>query len=118
MGMGSGSQVYSPNPIVRMLTGNQQAMGLIKNKSQLQQTPSPINDLLAKAMASQANPVSIAQLFPSMSNPSISNPMTNYSGLLGNPMGNQMQGQYGAGRFLGGNVMTNYGSTSNAMNTM
>lgn len=79
---------------------------------------SPINDLLAQSLAAKANPVSMAQLFPSMSNPSISNPMTNYSGLLSNPMVNQMQGQYGAGRFLGGNAMTNYGSTSNAMNTM
>ena len=75
---------------------------------------SPINDLLAQSLAAKANPVSMAQLFPSMSNPSMSNPMTNYSGLLGN----QMQGQYGAGRFLGGNSMANYGSTSNAMNTM
>jgi len=75
---------------------------------------SPINDLLAQAMAAQPAAPTLAQLFPSMQ----STPMTNYSGLLGNPMGNQMQGQYGAGRFLGGNAMANYGSTSNAMNTM
>jgi len=29
-----------------------------------------------------------------------------------------MAGQYGAGRFLGGNTMGNTGMTSNAMNTM
>ena len=82
---------------------------------------SPINDLLAQAMAAQPAAPTLAQLFPSMQfMPQSTNqaPMTNYSGLLGNPMGNQMQGQYGAGRFLGGNAMANYGSTSNAMNTM
>lgn len=119
MGMGSSNgQIYHPDPITRMVLNNQQTMGIGKGKTQEQPMQSPINDLLARAMASQANPVSIAQLFPSMSNPSMSNPMTNYSGLLSNPMGNPMQGQYGAGRFLGGNAMTNYGSTSNAMNTM
>lgn len=78
---------------------------------------SPINDLVAQAMAAKANPVSLAQLFPSMNAPTMGTPMTNYGGLLGqaSPFG---QGQFGAGRFLGGNAMGNTGMTSNAMNTM
>ena len=135
MGMGNaqgGSQVYfdpqtnqyytqnssynnetnAQHPLLRGSYGNQRNYLSGFNPQPAQK--SPINDLVAQAMNAKANPVSIAQLFPNMSNPSMSNLMTNYSGLLSN----QMQGQYGAGRFLGGNAMANYGSTSNAMNTM
>ena len=81
------------------------------------QQKSPISDLVAQAMAAKANPVSMEQLFPSMNAPTMGNPMTNFSGLLGQatPFG---QGQFGAGRFLSGNTMGNTGMTSNAMNTM
>lgn len=89
---------------------------------------SPINNLLAQAMGAKANAPSIASLFPSMGAMSFGNPSLSMGGLLGqqnqfglssfgqaSPFG---QGSFGAGRFLGGNAMANYGSTSNAMNTM
>lgn len=78
-------------------------------------TPSPINDLLARAQAASANVPTLQSLFPSMG----------MQGILGTPMQSPMANQtpmynqfsftspsYGAGRFLGGNAMT-----SNAMNT-
>jgi len=78
-------------------------------------TPSPINNLLAKAAAAQVNVPTLQSLFPSMG----------MQGILGTPMQSPMANQtpmynqfsftspsYGAGRFLGGNAMT-----SNAMNT-
>ena len=99
------------------------AYGMPKNfltgltQATTQNQKSPISDLLAQAMAAKANPVSIEQLFPSMNAPTMGNPMTNFSGLLGQatPFG---QGQFGAGRFLSGNTMGNTGMTSNAMSTM
>ena len=82
-----------------------------------QQQASPISNLVSQAMSAKANPVSLAQLFPSMNAPTMGTPMTNYGGLLSqaSPFG---QGSFGAGRFLGGNAMGNTGMTSNAMNTM
>lgn len=99
------------------------AYGMSKNfltgltQATTQNQKSPISDLLAQAMAAKANPVSMEQLFPSMNAPTMGNPMTNFSGLLGQatPFG---QGQFGAGRFLSGNTMGNTGMTSNAMSTM
>jgi hypothetical protein len=74
---------------------------------------SPINDLVAKAMAAKPNAPTLQSLFPNMGNQS----MMNYQAPMQAPMMNPMAGQYGAGRFLGGNSMSS-GMTSNAMNTM
>ncbi len=89
---------------------------------------SPINNLLAQAMAAKANAPSMASLFPSMGAMSFGNPSLSMGGLLGqqNQFGSSSfgqatpfsQGQFGAGRFLSGNTMGNTGMTSNAMNTM
>jgi hypothetical protein len=115
MGMGSNNgQIYHPDPIARMVLNNQQLFTKGTGRIQPQAKQSPINDLLAKAMAAQPNAPTLAQLFPNLNMPSMyQSPMNNYSGILGNPMA----GQYGAGRFLGGNSMSS-GMTSNAMNTM
>lgn len=67
---------------------------------------SPIADLLAQALAAKPNAPTMAQLFPGMVAPN----MGGSQGILG-------QGQYGAGRFLGSNVMGNPSLTSTAMNT-
>lgn len=77
--------------------------------AQSKQLSSNMQNLVNQAMSAQANPVSMAQLFPYM------NYGTNTGG-LGGLLG--MTGQYGAGRFLGGNAMGNTSMTSNAMNTM
>jgi hypothetical protein len=116
MGMGMGQGVNSgrttywhPDPIVRLnmgydVAGRSGLGGRTSNRPP--QNNSMVNQLVQQAMAAQANPVSMAQLFPYM------NYGDNMGGLLG------MTGQYGAGRFLGGNAMGNTGMTSNAMNTM
>ena len=67
---------------------------------------SPINSLLAQALAAKPNAPTMGQLFPGMSTPN----MGGGQGILG-------QGQYGAGRFLGNNIMGNPSLTSTAMNT-
>jgi len=77
-----------------------------------QNQKSPISDLLTQAMAAKANVPTLQSLFPNMG----------MQGMLSTPMQSTMvspmAGQYGAGRFLGGNTMGNTGMTSNAMNTM
>jgi len=83
------------------------------NKVTTTQQVSPLNDLLAKAMAAKANAPTLQSLFPNMGNQS----MMNYQAPMQAPMVNPMAGQYGAGRFLGNNSMSS-GMTSNAMNTM
>ena len=62
---------------------------------------SPINELLAQSLAAKPNAPTLAQLFPAL--------LSNTGGILG-------QGQYGAGRFLGNNVVGNPSLTSTAMN--
>lgn len=78
----------------------------------MQQTaqPSPISNLLAQALAAKPNAPGLSQLFPGMVAP-------NMGGSQGMPIGLLGQGQYGAGRFLGSNVMGNPSLTSTAMNT-
>ena len=108
--MGNNNQGYRINPV----TGQQvdiQGFPIRNNRpvAQPKQT-SPINNLIQQAMSAQPNVPTLAQLFPYM-NYGATN-MNNLGGLLG------MTGQFGAGRFLGGNTMGNTGMTSNAMNTM
>lgn len=118
MGMGSNqNQVYYDPATGQYYTGVGYNNGFFQrrnyiNQPMVNQNPTPSSNtskLIEQAMAAQANPVSMAQLFPYM----------NYganTGGLGGLLG--MTGQYGAGRFLGGNAMGNTGMTSNAMNTM
>lgn len=128
MGMGSAqqqNQVYFDPQTNQYYTQTNPygAYGMPKNyltglpQTNTQNQKSPISDLLAQSLAAKANPVSLAQLFPSMNAPTMGTPMTNYGGLLSqaSPFG---QGSFGAGRFLGGNSMGGTGMTSNAMNTM
>lgn len=65
---------------------------------------SPVNNLVQQAMSAQANPVSMAQLFPYMNYGT--NNADNTSG-LGGLLGITGSGQFGAGRFLGSNVIGN-----------
>ena len=72
------------------------------------QTPSPIDDLLAKAMAAKANVPTMNQLFSGMGNQGMMNYQAPASGQMnyGNP-------SYGAGRFLGANsIPLNMGSNT------
>lgn len=123
MGMGSqtpGSQVFYDPQTNQYYTNGAGSFGngvnglgfyyaknYIGNPTQ-QQTVSPINDLLAKAAAAKPNAPTLAQLFPTMGGM-----YNNANGLLGGFTG---AGQYGAGRFLGNNVMGNPSLTSTAMN--
>lgn len=72
------------------------------------QQKSPISELLAQSLAAKANTPTLAQLFPTMGGM-----YNNANGLLGGFTG---AGQYGAGRFLGNNVIGNPSLTSTAMN--
>lgn len=76
--------------------------------NQTTQQVSPINALLAQSLAAKPNAPTLAQLFPTMGGM-----YNNANGLLGGFTG---AGQYGAGRFLGNNVMGNPSLTSTAMN--
>lgn len=76
------------------------------------QQQSPISALLAQSLAAKANTPTMSQLFPSMG--SMFGNANGTGGLLGGYTG---YGQYGAGRFLGNNVMGNPSLTSTAMNT-
>jgi hypothetical protein len=92
---------------------------LQQQQQQAPQTPSPLNDLLAKAMAARANAPTINQLFSSMGNQGILGSTVAPNGAYQMPFnfGSQLANpSYGAGRFLGGNSMSS-GMTSNAMNT-
>lgn len=104
MGMGNANQNYRYNPVTGQYTDIQgypinnpfvnRAVAQPKQKS-------PINDLLSQAMSAQPAVPTLAQLFPTL--------LSNTGGILG-------QGQYGAGRFLGNNVVGNPSLTSTAMN--
>lgn len=108
MGMNLGNQ-WHPDPIVRMQMGYENRnMGNYMPQQPVQQ--SPISNLLAQALAAKPNAPTMAQLFPNMVAP-------NMGGSQGMPIGLLGQGQYGAGRFLGNNVMGNPSLTSTAMNT-
>lgn len=63
--------------------------------------PSNINNLVTQAMQAQANVPTLSQLFPSFGGMNFGNPSTSMGGLLSGT------GQFGAGRFLGNNVMGN-----------
>lgn len=131
MGMGNaqgGSQVYfdpqtnqyytqnnsynngtnAQHPLLRGSYGNQKNYLSGFNPQPAQK--SPINELLAQSLAAKPNAPGLAQLFSGMSAP-------NMGGGQGMPIGLLGQGQYGAGRFLGNNVMGNPSLTSTAMNT-
>lgn len=95
------------NPLLR---GMMQT--LIRNYLQPQNTQPQISSLVAQAMAAKPNVPTMAQLFPSMGG--MFGNANGTGGLLG---GYTAQGQYGAGRFLGSNIMGNPSLTSTAMNT-
>jgi len=97
MGIGNRNQ-YSYNPDTGYYTDfyGRPVFRLPESYIQQQQTPSSnISNLVQQAMAAQANPVSMAQLFPYM----------NYGGTNNTGMGGLLdmigQGSSGAGRFLG-----------------
>jgi hypothetical protein len=82
---------------------------------------SPVQKMLANRQPYQYNAPSAQQLFPNVGNPMMGNmqsPFSNMFGGMTSPnMGSpnmSMQGQYGAGRFLGGNTGL-LGSSSTSM---
>ena len=114
MGIGSNqNQVYYDPESGRYYTGS--GNGFFQHRNYLNQptfnqNPTPSSNatkLIEQAMAAQANPVSMAQLFPYM----------NYGGTNNTGMGGLLdmigQGSSGAGRFLGAsNPLTSNNSTT------
>lgn len=98
----NGSSALSAFPSLNNAGGTRVYIG---NPIQQQQLVSPVNDLIAKAAAAQANAPTLASLFPSMG-----------QGLLGgfNVMPSAYTGQWGAGRFLAPNV-SQFGNTAQPM---
>ena len=89
----------------------------IRNYLQPQNTQPQISSLVAQAMAAKPNVPTMGQLFPGMSAPNMGGMFGNANGTGGLLGGYTAQGQYGAGRFLGNNIMGNPSLTSTAMNT-
>ena len=81
------------------------------------QQQSPISALLAQSLAAKPNVPTMAQLFSGMPAPNMGGMFGNANGTGGLLGGYTGYGQYGAGRFLGSNVMGNPSLTSTAMNT-